>query len=233
MILGGFAAIVSKLDNLGRDMRKLKENGHAIQVGCQLCEGPILTKNALLMKKLRELKKSSMANMVDLSRITTEIMKDSVDFVIVDMVEDFRMPIILGRPLLATAHAKVNIFRKSFLLEVRNEKIVFKMRSSFTATTFKYIHAIKTEIRTKEDDLMNNDSNLFLYDTNSCEFSHLLSIDPDVFTYDIGVQESYEEVAYTCCLITQESNKGLSSDVTSTKKKAHWCVPISRIKEGV
>ncbi|GJZ59430.1 hypothetical protein Tco_0615246 [Tanacetum coccineum] len=29
-----------------------------------------------------------------------------VDFVILDMVEDFRMPIILGRPLLATAHAK-------------------------------------------------------------------------------------------------------------------------------
>ncbi|GJU93462.1 hypothetical protein Tco_1318218, partial [Tanacetum coccineum] len=34
------AAIVSKLDNLGRDMKKLKENVHAIQVGCQICEGP-------------------------------------------------------------------------------------------------------------------------------------------------------------------------------------------------
>nr|GEU28882.1 hypothetical protein [Tanacetum cinerariifolium] len=30
----------------------------------------------------------------------------SVDFVILDMVEDLRMPVILGRPLLATAHAK-------------------------------------------------------------------------------------------------------------------------------
>nr|GEW19894.1 hypothetical protein [Tanacetum cinerariifolium] len=29
-----------------------------------------------------------------------------VDFVILDMVEDFKMPIILGRPLLATTHAK-------------------------------------------------------------------------------------------------------------------------------
>ncbi|GJT41845.1 hypothetical protein Tco_0941710 [Tanacetum coccineum] len=36
----GLAAIVSKLDNLGRDMKKLKENVHAIQVGCQICEGP-------------------------------------------------------------------------------------------------------------------------------------------------------------------------------------------------
>ncbi|GJR54744.1 hypothetical protein Tco_1405265 [Tanacetum coccineum] len=32
-----------------------------------------------------------------------------IDFVILDMVGDFRMPIILGRPLIATAHAKVRI----------------------------------------------------------------------------------------------------------------------------
>ncbi|GJX14746.1 serine--tRNA ligase-like protein, partial [Tanacetum coccineum] len=42
----------------------------------------------------------------------------SVDFVILDMVEDFRMPIIPGRPLLATAQAKIDIFRKPISLEV-------------------------------------------------------------------------------------------------------------------
>nr|GEX35024.1 hypothetical protein [Tanacetum cinerariifolium] len=40
----GLAAIVSKLDNLGRNMKKLKENFHAIQVGCQICEGRHLDK---------------------------------------------------------------------------------------------------------------------------------------------------------------------------------------------
>ncbi|GJR59977.1 zinc knuckle CX2CX4HX4C containing protein [Tanacetum coccineum] len=45
-----------------------------------------------------------------------------VDFVILDMVEDLRMPIILGRRLLATAHAKVDIFRKSISVEVGSEK---------------------------------------------------------------------------------------------------------------
>ncbi|GKA70909.1 reverse transcriptase domain-containing protein [Tanacetum coccineum] len=45
------------------------------------------------------------------------------DFIILDMVEDLRMPIILGRPLLATAYAKVDIFRKSISLEVGNEKV--------------------------------------------------------------------------------------------------------------
>ncbi|GJY78395.1 hypothetical protein Tco_0484196 [Tanacetum coccineum] len=38
----GLAAIVNKLDNLGHDMKKLKENVHAIQVGCQICKGPHL-----------------------------------------------------------------------------------------------------------------------------------------------------------------------------------------------
>ncbi|GKE58000.1 hypothetical protein Tco_1497185 [Tanacetum coccineum] len=42
--IDGLATIVSKLDNLGRDMKKLKENVHAIQVGCQICEGPHLDK---------------------------------------------------------------------------------------------------------------------------------------------------------------------------------------------
>ncbi|GJQ98663.1 hypothetical protein Tco_0009802 [Tanacetum coccineum] len=41
----GITAIVSKLDNLGQDMKKLKENVHAIQVGCQNCEGAHLDKD--------------------------------------------------------------------------------------------------------------------------------------------------------------------------------------------
>nr|GEX76374.1 hypothetical protein [Tanacetum cinerariifolium] len=45
-----------------------------------------------------------------------------VNFVILDMVEDIRMPIILGRPLLASAHAQVDIFRKTISLEVGREK---------------------------------------------------------------------------------------------------------------
>ncbi|GKC46759.1 zinc knuckle CX2CX4HX4C containing protein [Tanacetum coccineum] len=47
-----------------------------------------------------------------------------IDFVILDLIEDFRMPVILGRPLLATTHAKVDIFRKTIFLEVGNEKVI-------------------------------------------------------------------------------------------------------------
>nr|GEV24273.1 hypothetical protein [Tanacetum cinerariifolium] len=44
-----------------------------------------------------------------------------VDFIILDMIEDFRMPIILGRPLLATPHAKMIDQGKSWEIETKNE----------------------------------------------------------------------------------------------------------------
>ncbi|GKB98545.1 hypothetical protein Tco_0984682 [Tanacetum coccineum] len=47
----GIAAIINKLETLGRDMKKLKENVHAIQVGCQICEGAHLDKDCPLNRK--------------------------------------------------------------------------------------------------------------------------------------------------------------------------------------
>nr|GEW22164.1 serine--tRNA ligase-like [Tanacetum cinerariifolium] len=44
----------------------------------------------------------------------------SVDFVILDIIKYFRMPIILERPLLATAHAEIDVFRKLISLELDN-----------------------------------------------------------------------------------------------------------------
>ncbi|GJS00012.1 hypothetical protein Tco_0316520 [Tanacetum coccineum] len=87
-----------------------------------------------------------------------------VNFVVLDMVGDFKIPIILGRPLLATAHAKVDISKNSISLEVGNENVIFKMRSSFTTTTVESVRAIKSETRTEDDKLMKNDYELFLED---------------------------------------------------------------------
>ncbi|GKD08603.1 hypothetical protein Tco_1188288 [Tanacetum coccineum] len=54
----GLAAIVSKLDNLRRDMKKLKENVHAIQVGCQICEGPHLNKECPLKEEFKQVEEA-------------------------------------------------------------------------------------------------------------------------------------------------------------------------------
>ncbi|GJX94180.1 hypothetical protein Tco_0348766 [Tanacetum coccineum] len=49
----GTPAIVNKLENLGRDMKKLKENVHAIQVGCQNCRGAHLDKDCPLKEEVK------------------------------------------------------------------------------------------------------------------------------------------------------------------------------------
>ncbi|GJY38733.1 hypothetical protein Tco_0425097 [Tanacetum coccineum] len=49
-----------------------------------------------------------------------------VDFIILDMPKDVNVPLILGRPFLSTAHAKVNVFQRKITLRVRDEKIIFK-----------------------------------------------------------------------------------------------------------
>ncbi|GJR80845.1 reverse transcriptase domain-containing protein [Tanacetum coccineum] len=103
-----------------------------------------------------------------------------VDFMILDMVEDLRMPIILGRLLLATAHAKVDIFRKSISLEVGSEKVIFKMRS----------------------------------------------IDPDIFSYEIDVQESYEEIVYRITEVEKEKQS------RPKERRVHWCKAILQEKEN-
>ncbi|GKA68626.1 reverse transcriptase domain-containing protein [Tanacetum coccineum] len=44
-----------------------------------------------------------------------------VDFVILDIIEDNKVPIILGRPMLATTHARIDVFGGKILLEVGKE----------------------------------------------------------------------------------------------------------------
>ncbi|GJS67382.1 retrovirus-related pol polyprotein from transposon TNT 1-94 [Tanacetum coccineum] len=46
-----------------------------------------------------------------------------VDFVILDIMEDENVPIILGRPVLATAHAKIDVYGKKISLGVGNEQV--------------------------------------------------------------------------------------------------------------
>nr|GEX75192.1 hypothetical protein [Tanacetum cinerariifolium] len=49
-----------------------------------------------------------------------------VDFIILDMPEDVKVPLILGRPFLSTAHAKIDVFKRKITLRVGDEKIICK-----------------------------------------------------------------------------------------------------------
>ncbi|GKA04668.1 retrovirus-related pol polyprotein from transposon TNT 1-94 [Tanacetum coccineum] len=53
-----------------------------------------------------------------------------IDFVILDMREDSKILIILGRPFLATAHAMIDVFIKKITLRVGNEEVIFDVDQS-------------------------------------------------------------------------------------------------------
>ncbi|GKC10168.1 reverse transcriptase domain-containing protein, partial [Tanacetum coccineum] len=53
-----------------------------------------------------------------------------IDFVILDMPEDSRVPIILGRPFLATARAMIDVFNKKITLRVGDDEVVFDVEQS-------------------------------------------------------------------------------------------------------
>ncbi|GJS73132.1 DNA-directed DNA polymerase [Tanacetum coccineum] len=53
-----------------------------------------------------------------------------IDFVILDMPEDSRIPIILGRPFLATARVMIDVFNKKITLKVGDDDVIFGMHQS-------------------------------------------------------------------------------------------------------
>ncbi|GKD38891.1 putative reverse transcriptase domain-containing protein [Tanacetum coccineum] len=48
------------------------------------------------------------------------------NFIILDMPEDIKVSLILGRPFLSIAHAKIDVFKRKIILRVGEEKIIFK-----------------------------------------------------------------------------------------------------------
>ncbi|GKD03542.1 retrovirus-related pol polyprotein from transposon TNT 1-94, partial [Tanacetum coccineum] len=48
-----------------------------------------------------------------------------VDFIILDMPEDIKVPLILGRPFMSTARTKIDVYKRKITLRVGEERIVF------------------------------------------------------------------------------------------------------------
>ncbi|GJT19609.1 retrovirus-related pol polyprotein from transposon TNT 1-94 [Tanacetum coccineum] len=49
-----------------------------------------------------------------------------IDFIILDMPEDIKVPLILGRQFLSTTYAKIDVYKRKITLRVGEEKIIFK-----------------------------------------------------------------------------------------------------------
>nr|GEU69659.1 hypothetical protein [Tanacetum cinerariifolium]GEV34486.1 hypothetical protein [Tanacetum cinerariifolium] len=72
-----------------------------------------------------------------------EIVKHSHRLVILDIVEDNKVPIILGRPMLATVHARIDVLGGTISLEVRKEQVNFNDNEGVTPVTVLPVCAIK------------------------------------------------------------------------------------------
>ncbi|GKA36144.1 putative reverse transcriptase domain-containing protein [Tanacetum coccineum] len=128
----GLAAIQAQLNNLGREIKKVNEKVYAAQdLALVLC---LLTYLNLGLGKLAHTKL-----IVELADMTVKYPKGiaenvlvgigkftfPVDFIILDMPKDIKVPLILGRPFLSTARAKIDVYKRKITLRVGEERIVF------------------------------------------------------------------------------------------------------------
>ncbi|GJU96084.1 putative reverse transcriptase domain-containing protein, partial [Tanacetum coccineum] len=101
-----------------------------------------------------------------------------VDFDILDIIEDNKVPIILGRPMLAISHARIDVFGGKISLEVGKEQVIFNANEGATPVTVFSVCAIKDfdvidNIKGPDDleeflmdDDLNEDLGNFLQDNN-------------------------------------------------------------------
>ncbi|GKB25261.1 hypothetical protein Tco_0864662, partial [Tanacetum coccineum] len=73
-----------------------------------------------------------------------------VDFIILDMLEDVKVPLILERPFLSTAHDKINVFKRKITLRVGDEKIIFKS-IKLASSLIKRVYMLSLRERMKLD----------------------------------------------------------------------------------
>ncbi|GJV69835.1 putative reverse transcriptase domain-containing protein [Tanacetum coccineum] len=79
-----------------------------------------------------------------------------VDFLILDMPEDIKVPLILRRPFLSTARTKIDVYKRKITLRVGEERIVFtslrRNQGDDLIPTIEECEVIE-EFRTRDDDL--------------------------------------------------------------------------------
>ncbi|GKB46046.1 putative reverse transcriptase domain-containing protein [Tanacetum coccineum] len=96
-----------------------------------------------------------------------------VDFIILDMPEDIKVPLILGRPFLSTSSAKIDIFKRKITLRVGEEKIIFK---SLRRDQVDDLMTIIEEGKVIEEFRARNDARIFGYPSD-CDHDKKIHMD--------------------------------------------------------
>ncbi|GKE65417.1 putative reverse transcriptase domain-containing protein, partial [Tanacetum coccineum] len=133
----GLVAIQAQLKNLGMEIKKVNERVYA-DLGASVSVMPYSTFTNLGLGKLAHTKliiefaDNTMKRPKGIAEnvlVGIDKFVFLVDFIVLDMPEDIKIPFILRRPYLFTTHAKIDVFKRKFALRIRNDKIVFKSDS--------------------------------------------------------------------------------------------------------
>ncbi|GJV22863.1 homeodomain-like protein [Tanacetum coccineum] len=136
----GLAAIQAQLNNLGREIKKVNEKVYVAQgsYGPQFSEAYSEASHINNSIPIKEKDPGSFTLPCFINNVcfdnalvnlgaSLELVNFTfpVDFIILDMPEDIKVPLILGRPFLSTARAKIDVYKRKVTLRVGEEKIVF------------------------------------------------------------------------------------------------------------
>ncbi|GKF64197.1 DNA-directed DNA polymerase, partial [Tanacetum coccineum] len=125
-----------------------------------------------------------------------------IDFVILDMPKDSRVPIILGRPFLATAGAMIDMFNKKITLRVRDDEVIFDVDQSIKIPT------------TKDDECYGiNDLDEMI---NEEARELLTNEEPDLFL-SRGLEKSIDQSDLECYKSTSSNDKNGSDSENSIR----------------
>ncbi|GJU36101.1 DNA-directed DNA polymerase [Tanacetum coccineum] len=126
-----------------------------------------------------------------------------IDFVILDMPEDSGVPIILGRPFLATARAMIDVFNKNITLRVRDGEIIFDVDQSIKRPT------------TKDDDCYGIDD---LDDTINIEVQEILANEETDSFLSRGLEKLIDQSNLEYCESADYNNDNGSTSENSIQR---------------
>ncbi|GKD94694.1 homeodomain-like protein, partial [Tanacetum coccineum] len=106
------------------------------------------------------------------------------DFIILDIIEDDKVPIILGRPMLATAHARIDVFCKKISLEVGTEQLIFDINERESLTVISHVCVINNLSVSNEFDESRDLEELLLSDDDLGIFSNDNDLLPNLENHD-------------------------------------------------
>ncbi|GJX42415.1 homeodomain-like protein [Tanacetum coccineum] len=107
-----------------------------------------------------------------------------IDFIILDIIKDDKIPIILRRPMLAIAHARIDVFGKKISLEVGTKQITFDINEIESTAIISHVCVINNFSKINEYDEPRNLEELLLSDEDSGSFSNDNDLLPNLESQD-------------------------------------------------